>query len=438
MPSTLERRNAADTSNAVDVEAHDGRRSVAPSAHPEGHAAFMARNPHLRRLATARELGDRCATEVAAEMLGAWLPPAKAVRLAAAVNSARTPWRIAAAVTDAELSFVSVASLRRFGVNRPASVLRRLRLATTALARSGAPGVWRVRRVEFRDTPEPVVLSTLHESSTSGVSLSLSALAVKAQWVKRPTPIAVNVPPVEPLPDDAERLSQHVTRWHAVTPFWLAHSQPVFAPATEIAYLAARPDHVSGWMNDVCDTLEDLCDRTPPDDLCAELEGHPLAAWVRAVCLAAGGDKLSLAHSLMGACERWSGDATLTPIEARRNETLLAVALVWRSYELKEFLKKVLAPATNPGVDMRGVVRHLSEVLAGAAVWRGEDMLRFVADQGSAGLPEYEDDELVVLDLLLDGHEHLALASTANAVAHRQMLARSRGASHEVSIQHAA
>lgn len=407
MPSTLERRNSADASNAGDAVTHDGRRSVERTTHPEGHAAFMARHPHLRRLATARELGDRDATEVAAEMLGAWLPDAKAARLAATLNATRSPRRIAAGITEAGLPFVSAAALKRFGVTRPASALLLLRLAPRVLARSGVPGVWRVRRTKTPQV-ELGVLASLHARPTSRVSMGVCALPLLAQWVKRPTPTGVNVPPDEAVSRVAASTAQHVTGWNPVTPFWLADSVPVFAPATELAYVAARPDDRFYPLSDAPDVLEDLCDRAPVEDVCAELATRPLAALVRAVCLAAGGDKLSLARALLDEAAKRSDNALLTQIEAKRNVALLGAARTWRPYPLKEFLVDTLEPASHPGVDMRDAVARLSATLTDGAVWLGADELRYRAEQEAAGIQQYKPEDVAAQELMLKGHEHLA------------------------------
>ncbi len=232
-----------------------------------------------------------------AELAGVSLPAPAARRLRADLAAAANARDIGDALNAARLVLVSRSSLAGFGVERPRWVIETLRRAG-AVEPTGTHGVWRFVGGDYW-VPDEFIASSLHVNRDSAMSWGRAALPQLMGWTKRFTGLNINVPPAQTVPAPLRSSSRRrqasagVSRWEARAPFWVGRGLPMFAPATELTYIAAHPTHYN--LIDLPEFLEPLCALVEIDELLVELEPLPRSSWMRACVLLQYGLRRDLA-----------------------------------------------------------------------------------------------------------------------------------------------
>lgn len=121
---------------------------------------------------------------------------------------------------------------------------------------------------------------------------------------RRPEAECVGAPPGVRLPKSLK--DYRVARWTPAVPPVIRDALAVWAPATLVAFMAARPASFHDWPN-VGEWLADAAAAIDADQLAAELEGHSAGSWRRAAYLLARGGAEATAARLMDGAPPGSG-----------------------------------------------------------------------------------------------------------------------------------
>ncbi len=121
---------------------------------------------------------------------------------------------------------------------------------------------------------------------------------------RRPEAECVGAPPGVRLPKSLR--VYRLVRWAPAVPSATRDALPVWAPATLIAFMAARPSGFHDWPN-VGEWLAGAAAAIDVDELAAELEGHSAGSWRRAAYLLSRGGAEVKASRLMDGAPPGSG-----------------------------------------------------------------------------------------------------------------------------------
>lgn len=316
------------------------------------------RKDHPARVVSgsSRALG-RCASKVFAEVCGVRLPSDTATRLARSLNAAATADDARAALDNADLMLVSESSLRRFGVNDAPRVIALLRQRRGILGDTVVPGVWQVLSDKGCVPPDGFLGPLMHVNPHSLASLGPGALPEETGAVKREYGYTYNVPPSEQVPGFMRTLARPPTRWEPRAPFWMADSRPVFAPVTELAYIAAHPDDRFYPLEDAIEFLDDVCVDIDAEEMCREIDGASAATWLRVGCLLAAAGRDELTRNLAEAASSRADDAATSPDDRVANETFLRRTRAWRPKQ--PGVTETLRASIEPAADLRSLLRDV-------------------------------------------------------------------------------
>lgn len=311
-------------------------------------------------LASAQELTARGQTAhgIFSEVSGVWLPRRKAERLAASLDVAQSAEHMSRALIDADLMFVSLTSLGRFGVADPSAVLSTLAARADLLAETLVKGVFEHRPVEYVRA-DWLLSAMMHVNPGTRASLGPLALCEQMMWVKRTHGFGLNVPASESLPTCLPRES--ATDFEPRSPFWLVDGVPVFSPVTELAYVAAHPDDRAYPLSDVPDFVDALCWRVTDKSVCHELTGYPAAVWLRAACLIARGGRPELVGTLARAARDLCGVPRASSVERVRHRLMCRSVVAWRSHPVRDTVAGTLALASSSDGDDLSLLDALAE-----------------------------------------------------------------------------
>ena len=112
---------------------------------------------------------------------------------------------------------------------------------------------------------------------TSAAVAGRSVMEV-AGWLKRPTALAIGMPPAAAVPRCLQGYRLH--RWSPSTPLGTVEDLPVWSPAILVSYMAAWPAKIG--FDDVGEWLPALCEAVDLDALGGELAGWPRSVWMKA------------------------------------------------------------------------------------------------------------------------------------------------------------
>lgn len=311
-------------------------------------------------LASVQELAARSQTAhgVFGEVSGVWLPRRKAERLVASLDAAQSADDMSRALIDADLMFVSLTSLRRFGVADPPVVLSTLAARADLLAETLVEGVFEHLPVEYVRA-DWLLSAMMHVNPGTRASLGPLALCEQMMWVKRTHGFGLNVPANEPLLACLPRES--VTDFEPRSPFWLVDSVPVFSPVTELAYVAAHPDDRAYPLSDVPDFVDALSWRVTEHTVCHELTGRPAAVWLRMACLLARGGRPEVVGTLASSARGLCGAPRASSIERERHRLMRRSVVAWRPHPVREIVADTLALASAPCGDDLSLLAALAE-----------------------------------------------------------------------------
>lgn len=243
----------------------------------------------------------RPALDLLAETAGVRLGAGKAAALREAVASAANARQAEAALAAADLSLISRRSLAGFGVDRPDLLIGSLRRAGR-VERTGTHGVWKLPAGPWLDD-STLIASSLHVNPASRMSMGPFSLPAVMDWARRGSAGGcVNVPPGQTIPaalrsrSRRRKASLGVSRWSPKTPFWIGWGLPMFAPATEIAWIAAHPTRYN--LIDLPEFLAELAENVNESELLAELDSQPRAAWMRCCVILQYGLRRDLVDSV--------------------------------------------------------------------------------------------------------------------------------------------
>ena len=142
-----------------------------------------------------------------------------------------------------------------------------------------ARGVWMPARWRYCKTIGfEELLARLRTHPSTPAAIAGRSVLECAEWLKRPTALAVGMPPGELVPRCLQRFMLH--RWRPRTPLDAVEGLPVWSPAILVAYMAARPAGIG--FGDAGEWLPRLAAAVDLDALRGEMAGRPRSVWMKA------------------------------------------------------------------------------------------------------------------------------------------------------------
>ena len=142
-----------------------------------------------------------------------------------------------------------------------------------------ARGAWMPARWSYcRTVGFENLLARLRTHPDTSAAIAGRSVMEVAGWLKRPTALAIGMPPGELVPRCLQSYWLH--RWSPSTPLDTVEGLPVWSPAIIVAYMAAWPAKFG--FEDVGEWLPTLCAALDLDALRGELTGQPRSVWMKA------------------------------------------------------------------------------------------------------------------------------------------------------------